>query len=101
MQTPPISASYAASFAGTSRAAEAQSASAAAGDQSPTAPTGRSVDGVEKDTASQDSAADGRQLLDTFEKHSQDNHESDRGRQKPPVVVKSNRSADGHLDFDA
>ncbi len=76
MNLPPISSSFASSLAGSVKSSGDKASSDAA--QSNTVEHQAAqlqVDGVIKSNASGDSEADGRQLLDTFEQHSNDEEE--------------------------
>ncbi len=78
MNLPPISSTFASSLAGSVKASTDKSSADASQTQTVQHQAAElQVDGVIKSTASNDGEADGRQLLDTFERHSQDKDEAE------------------------
>jgi hypothetical protein len=117
MSIPPISGlNLAASIAGTDRAAGIEVASGRANSSSGAGPVGTAESGIEqtekinKSDLSGDSDADGRQMLDTFERHNRDDsqpNESNNGDQvssssdaiQNPNVTFNRPTLGGHIDL--
>lgn len=110
MNIPPLPPSITASIAGTDRAAGDRVTVASTSDNSPHyVADNETVDSIDKGSASDDSEADGRQTLDTFERHTPDEDE-DREEEKsldtapalPPLPPSTNPTTTGaRLDFSA
>jgi hypothetical protein len=107
MTIPPLPPISLASIAGADRAASSKMAQAsltenAASNITSARAADKSVEGVEKDLASGDSEADGRQMLDTFERNSQDEDSDDQTRTPAAIAnPKQERENTSHIDFTA
>jgi len=109
MNIPPLPPTTIASLAGSDRAASAniaQSSSAerASANAASNAKLGKNVDSIDKGNASDDKDADGRQLLDTFERQKQkDEDPKDQTKTSKKEIGSSNttQSVRGHIDFTA
>lgn len=104
MNIPPLPPITAASIAGTQLAANAHVANSHAAESSTTNSSikqAETVDRIDKGTASGDSEADGRQMLDTFERRKRDDEPQDESIQ-PKVVVtdEPKANAEGHTRID-
>jgi hypothetical protein len=80
MNIAPLPPTVAASIAGTDRAASAhvaRSSAAESATKTASIKQAETVDSIDKGTASSDSEADGRQMLDTFERHTRDDEPKD------------------------
>ena len=103
----PSSPLFAASLAGSDRAATHQLASSTATEtNSANSAASKTVDSIDKGNASGDSGADGRQTLDTFErqKHDSEPESDDNVNKSAPNISPGSGllpSGGGHLDFRA
>jgi len=103
----PSSPLMAASLAGSDRAASQQLAGATASETTAANASAReTVDSIDKGNASEDSGADGRQTLDTFERQKRDSDpESDENVTKQVAATAISLGlpggSGGHLDFTA
>jgi len=103
----PSSPLMAASLAGSDRAASQQLAGSTAAETTAANASAReTVDSIDKGNASEDSGADGRQTLDTFERQKRDSDpETDDDVTKPvaatAVGIGIPSGSGGHLDFTA
>lgn len=92
----------ASSIAGTDRAANVNTA-AASRTEAVTSNTSRTetVDSIDKGNGSEDSGADGRQTLDTFERRHQDDADSEEPQNAPAAPQVSTPRPGSQLDFKA
>jgi len=87
MNIPPLPPNFAAAIAGVDRAAQSQVAKSSTSEPGSIAPAAtKNVDSIDKGNASNDSGADGRQLLDTFEQRKRDDDEEEKEETKPTLV---------------
>lgn len=107
MNIPPLPPSFIASIAGTDRAAADRVSVSSTAETSPHyVADSETVDSIDKGSASDDSEADGRQTLDTFERHPRDDQDE---REEALAVANSPAIAPPHapttpgarLDFTA
>lgn len=110
MNLPPISSSFASSLAGSVKsAADKSSADAAETSATQHQAAELQVDSVLKSTASDDGEADGRQVLDTFERESSSRHQEessdgtsqDQSPAKAPKISDSDKPQHPRLDLQA
>jgi hypothetical protein len=116
MSIPPLPPSIVSSIAGTSRAALQRATDVSQGEPAPVTVKGsETVDSIDKGQGSNDSEADGRQLLDTFERRNENEveknevekneGEENEGEDSQKKLARESAIGDGaekgHIDFTA
>ena len=103
MNIPPLPPNFAAAIAGVDRAAQSQVAKSSTSERGTEAPAAtKNVDSIDKGNASNDSGADGRQLLDTFERRKREDEEEAEEPNPVPIVAKDpNAKPAPRLDLNA
>jgi len=106
MSIPPLPPSIVSSIAGTSRAVSQRAADVSQGEPAPVTVKGsETVDSIDKGQGSDDSEADGRQLLDTFERRKENDAQENEGEDSRKKLARESVIGDGtekgHIDFTA